>query len=100
MVSADKQIGGFALSEFNATPPKHCSAWWRCASRGRRLRGIAAELELQVHQINEDVGLAPQLVGDHRRLARNRRDYGNPDAAALHASTIGRKSSSPENSTT
>jgi hypothetical protein len=39
---------------------------------------------LQLHQIGENVGLAPQLVGDHRRLARNRRDHGNPDSAALH----------------
>jgi len=29
---------------------------------------IAAELGLQLHQIGKDVGLAPQLVGDHRRL--------------------------------
>src|SRR6202023_4288882 len=26
----------------------------------------------------------PQLVGDHRRLARNRRNHGNPDTAALY----------------
>src|SRR6202166_1468268 len=45
---------------------------------------IAAELRFQLHQIGEDVGLTPQLVGDHRRLARNGRDHGHADAAALH----------------
>src|SRR6202795_970610 len=50
----------------------------------RPLGWIAAELGLQFHQIGEDVGLTPQLVGDHRRLARNRRYDGNADAAALH----------------
>src|ERR1700739_933675 len=38
-------------------------------ARSRTLGWIAAELGLQFHQIGEDVGLAPQLVGDHRRLA-------------------------------
>jgi hypothetical protein len=51
---------------------------------GRALGGIAAELGLQFDQIGEDIGLAPQLVGDHRRLARDRGDHGHPDAAALH----------------
>ena len=36
---------------------------------GRALGRIADELRLQIHQIGEDVRLAPQLVGDHRRLA-------------------------------
>src|SRR6185437_1992753 len=33
-------------------------------ARRRTLGGIAAKLGLQFHQIGEDVGLAPQLVGD------------------------------------
>jgi len=35
-------------------------------ARGRTLGRITAELGLQFHQIGEDVGLAPQFVGDHR----------------------------------
>jgi hypothetical protein len=63
------------------------------ARAGRTLGRITAELGLQFHQIGEDVGLAPQFVGDHRRLARNRRNDRDADAAALHrfdqrASTI------------
>jgi hypothetical protein len=62
-------------------------------ARGRTLGRITAELGLQFHQISEDVGLAPQFVGDHRRLARNRRNDRDADAAALdrfdqRASTI------------
>ena len=53
-------------------------------ARRRTIGGLAAELGLQFHEVGEDVGLAPQFVGDHRRLARNGRDHGNPDAAALH----------------
>ena len=53
-------------------------------ARGRTFGRIAAELGLQFHEVGEDVGLAPQFVGDHRRLARNRRDHGDADAAALH----------------
>ena len=45
---------------------------------------IAAELGLQLQEISENVGLASQLVRDHRRLTRNRRDHGHPDATALH----------------
>jgi hypothetical protein len=40
-----------------------------CFARSRTLRRIPAEPGLQFHQIGENVGLAPQLVGDHRRLA-------------------------------
>ena len=53
-------------------------------ARGRTLGRITAELGLQFHQIGEDVRLAPQFVGDHRRLARNRRNDRDADAAALH----------------
>jgi hypothetical protein len=53
-------------------------------ARGRTLGGIAAELGLQFHEVGEDVGLAPQFVGDHRWLPRNRRDHGDADAAVLH----------------
>src|SRR3981189_846017 len=64
--------GGRALQEL-----RRVVTW---LAQSRALEGIAAKLGLQLHQIGEDVGLAPQLVGDHRRLARNRRGPGNPDA--------------------
>ena len=44
----------------------------------------AMELAEHVDQIGEDVGLAPQFVGDHRRLARNRRYYRDANAAPLY----------------
>ena len=53
-------------------------------ARGGALGRVAAELGLQLDEVGEDVGLAAQLVGDHRRLARNRRNHGNADAAPLH----------------
>src|ERR1035437_1727006 len=56
----------------------------RRLARSRTFGRIAAEFGLQLHQIDEYIGLAAQFVGDHRWLARNRRDHGNPDAAALH----------------
>jgi hypothetical protein len=55
-----------------------------CFARSWTLGRITTELGLQLQQIGENVGLAPQLVGDHRRLARNRRDHGHPDSTALH----------------
>src|SRR5882757_6420576 len=51
---------------------------------GRAFRRIASELGLQLHQIGEDIRLPAQLIGDHRRLARDRGDDGDADAAALH----------------
>jgi hypothetical protein len=52
---------------------------------GRRTFGrVATELGLQLHEVGEDVGLAPQLIGDHRRLARNRGNHRDPDTAALY----------------
>ena len=51
---------------------------------GRTLARVAADLVLQLEDIDELIGLAAQLVGDHRRL---RRDGGHDDdahAAPLH----------------
>src|SRR5271156_6442240 len=53
-------------------------------ARSWTLGWVAAELGLELDQIGEDVGLTPQVVGDHWRLARNSRDHGNPHATALH----------------
>ena len=52
-------------------------------ARGWTFRRIAADLGLQFHEIDELVGLAAQLVGDHRRLGRDRRDHGDAHALAL-----------------
>ena len=52
--------------------------------RGGAFRRITPELGLQLGEIGEYIGLAAQFVGEHRRLAGNRRDHGNPHAAALH----------------
>ena len=53
-------------------------------ARRRAFRRIAAELGLQLDEIGEHIGLAAQLVGDHRRLARNGGDHGDANAAPLH----------------
>ena len=60
---------------------------WR--SRGSRARGgalgrVAADLRLQLDDVEEDVGLAAQLVGDHWRLRRDGGDHGHAHAAPLH----------------
>jgi hypothetical protein len=41
-------------------------------ARGGAFGRVAAELGLQLDEVGEDVGLAAQLVGDHRRLAGDR----------------------------
>ena len=64
---------------------------WRGSPRGSRgslarrpFAGIAADLVLQFDDIDELIGLAAQLVGNHRRLRRNGGDDHDADAAALH----------------
>ena len=54
------------------------------ALAGGALGRVAADLGLQLDDVEEDVGLAAQLVGDHRRLGRDRGDHGHAHAAALH----------------
>src|SRR3954451_137609 len=51
---------------------------------GRPLVRIPPDLADEGRDVDELVGLPPQLVGDHGRLRRNRRDDGHLDAAALH----------------
>jgi hypothetical protein len=50
----------------------------------RMIRGISAEPRPQLDEVGEHVGLAAQLVGDHRRLARDSGDDGDADTAALN----------------
>src|ERR1700692_1496070 len=69
VVIAPRRHGGRALQELRRVMTR--------LARSRTLGWVAAELGLQFDQIGEDVGLAPQLVGYHRRLARNRRDHGD-----------------------
>ena len=52
-------------------------------ARGRPVGRVAANFGFQLHQISEDIGLAPQFVGNQRRLTRNRRNDGHPDPATL-----------------
>ena len=54
-------------------------------ARGRALGRIAAQFGLQFDEVGEDVGLAAQFVGDHRRLARNGRNDRNANTAAQRA---------------
>ena len=46
--------------------------------------GVTADLGLQLGNVEEHVGLASQLVRDHRRLGRHRRSDGDAHAAPLH----------------
>src|SRR5262249_40586372 len=57
----------------------------RLARFARRALGrIAADLRLQLYDVEEDVGLAAQLRGNHRRLRRDGRGHRDTDAASLH----------------
>src|ERR1700680_1570282 len=62
VIGSPRRHGGRALQELRRVMTR--------LARGGALGGGAAELGLQLDQIGEDVGLAPQFVGDHRRLAR------------------------------
>src|SRR5436190_24139470 len=68
--------GGRALQELRCVMAR--------LARGRPFGRVAAKLGLQFHEVGEDVGLAPQFVGDHRRLARNRRHHRHADATTLY----------------
>src|SRR6201999_2878127 len=76
VVIAPRRRGGGALQELRRVMAR--------LARGGALGRVAAELGLQLDQVGEHVGLAAQFVGDHRRLARDGRDHGDADAAALH----------------
>jgi hypothetical protein len=56
----------------------------RGSSGGRTLWRITADSRLKFTEIDEDVGLAPKVIGYHGGLGGNGRDHHNPDAAALH----------------
>src|ERR1700753_4293772 len=76
VVIGPRRHGGRALQELRCVMAR--------LARGGALGWIAAELGLQLDEVGEDVGLAAQLVGDHRRLADD--GGGNRDA---HAAALG-----------
>src|SRR5262249_9713188 len=55
----------------------------RFARRGP-LRELAGDFGAQFAEIDEDVGLAAQFVGDHRRLARYGRNHSDANTATLY----------------
>ena len=50
---------------------------------GRGVRKGRGRAWTELDEVGEDIGLAAQLVGDHRRLAGDGGDRGDPHAAAL-----------------
>src|ERR1700761_3424059 len=70
VVIGPRRHGGGALQELRRVMTR--------LARGGALGRIAAELGLQLDQVGENVGLTAQFVGDHRRLAGDGRDHGNP----------------------
>jgi hypothetical protein len=86
--------------------PKHFDVVVRCELRNptvsqtlaplagcRALQRISADLRLQLREVREDVGLAPQFVGDHRWLTRYRRNHRNADTPTLDCFDKGAESS-------
>jgi hypothetical protein len=63
---------------------RSCAAASRGSREGRAVGSVAAELGPQLREVREEVGLAPQFVRDHRRVARYRRNHRNADAAPLN----------------
>ena len=63
------------------------------------LGGVAADLGLQLDDVEEDVALAAQFVGHHRRLGRDGRHHCHAHALALDRLDQRAEVASPENST-
>src|ERR1700721_3163127 len=72
VVITPRRRGGRALQELRRMMTR--------LARSGTLGRIAAELGLQFHEIGEDVGLAPQFVGDHRGRVGNVEHPRQPDA--------------------
>jgi hypothetical protein len=51
-------------------------------SFGQTLWRITADFRLKFAEIDEDIGLAPKVIGNHGGLRGNGRDHRNADAAA------------------
>ena len=54
------------------------------SARQRAFNRIAGDPRLQFPQVKKNVGLTPQVVGDHYRLRIDRRNNGDPGAASLY----------------
>src|SRR3954471_4213325 len=74
VVIAPRRHRGRALEELRGVMAS--LATLAAVTRGGAFGRVAAELGLQLDEVGEDVGLAAQLVGDHRRLARDGGDHG------------------------
>ncbi len=61
----------------------NCGAYL-AALAGRALGRVPSHLGPQLRQVGEDIGLAAEFVGGHRRLAGDAGDHSDADAAALH----------------
>src|SRR5580658_9791214 len=68
----------------------------RTAARGHGRHGLLAGAWAladdggQIHQLQVEIGLAPELVGDEAGSRAIRGDHGDPHAPALHRLEIGR----------
>ncbi len=78
LIAPGRYRAGAALQELRRVPRLAMIA------RSRALRRVAAQLGLQFDQIGKHIRLPAQLVRDHRRLAGDRGNHGDADAAALH----------------
>jgi hypothetical protein len=73
-----RSCGGRAPLELRRAHP---AAFARLRTLGR----VPPHLGPQLHQVGEDIRLAAEFVGGHRRLAGDAGNYGNADATALHS---------------
>jgi hypothetical protein len=76
-------LAGLAAQSRRGGPLCTLSTGIAALTRGLALGRVAADLNLQLRQIGERVGLTAQLIGDHRWLRRNR-GHRDVDPAALH----------------
>ena len=72
-------------------PSRIAAAGLAPVTRARPVGGVAIDFRPQFNQIDEDVCLPAQIVGDDRRLTRNRGDDGDTHAMTLHCFDEGTK---------
>src|SRR5262249_41845055 len=85
VVVIESRAGGRPLRRRRALQELRRMALARFARFARRALGrLAADLRLQLDDIEEDVGLPAQLVGHHRRLGGDRGHDGYAYAPPLH----------------
>ena len=84
MPSALTLSGPWAISGRLPMPVRMSQCSWMFASSYLPPAAFAHDHRLQFFQLDEIVGLAPQFVGDHRRLRADGRADRHPPAFALH----------------